>query len=330
MTSPLRIAVLSAWHVHAEEYGRAALDHPDTELVAVWDDDASRGQELADTLGVEFAPSLDDLLARDDLDGVTITTATTAHPEVIGKVIAAGKHVFTEKVLATTVEGCDDLVTKAAEKNLALTVSLPRLFHGYTLAVREVLLSGELGDITYSRVRLSHNGSTADWLPARFYDAAETIGVEGGVGGAFTDLGAHPIYLTNLFLGGPEATGEYASVRATFTDVTGRGVEDNASVTVATTSGAIGVLETGFVSGLSPFSIEVEGTQGGLRYGYDGRSMQVTVKGETRTVEVPDDAEPPFARWVRDIRSGSPVNETLAAARALTAVAVAANAAATA
>src|SRR5690606_31051265 len=47
MTHPLRIAVLSAWHVHAEEYGRAAIDHPDTELVAVWDDDAERGRELA-------------------------------------------------------------------------------------------------------------------------------------------------------------------------------------------------------------------------------------------------------------------------------------------
>ncbi|MGJ6979186.1 Gfo/Idh/MocA family protein [Aestuariimicrobium soli] len=325
MTSPLRIAVLSAWHVHAEEYGRAALDHPDTELVAVWDDDADRGQALADKLGVEFAPSLDELLARDDLDGVTITTATTAHPEVIGAVIAAGKHVFTEKLLATTLADVDDLVAKAAEKKLALTVSLPRLFHGYTQAVREVLASGELGDITYSRVRLSHNGSVADWLPPRFYDADETIGISGGVGGALTDLGAHPIYLTNLILGGPESTGEYASVRATYTDVTGRGVEDNASVTVATAAGAIGVLETGFVSGLSPFSIEVEGTKGGLRYGFDGRTMTVTVGGETRSVEVPDDVEPPFARWVRDIQSGNPENETLAAARALTAVVVAAN-----
>ena len=54
MTHPLRIAVLSAWHVHAEEYGRAAIDHPDTELVAVWDDDTGRGRELAGRLGVPF------------------------------------------------------------------------------------------------------------------------------------------------------------------------------------------------------------------------------------------------------------------------------------
>ena len=51
MTQPLRIAVLSAWHVHAEEYGRAAIDHPDTELVAVWDDDESRGRAEGGELG---------------------------------------------------------------------------------------------------------------------------------------------------------------------------------------------------------------------------------------------------------------------------------------
>ena len=97
MSAPLRIAALSAWHVHAEEYAREAQSHPDTELVAVWDDDSDRGQTLADKLGVEFAPDLDQLLAREDLDGVTVTTATTAHSDVIGRAIAAGKHVFTEK-----------------------------------------------------------------------------------------------------------------------------------------------------------------------------------------------------------------------------------------
>ena len=86
MSAPLRIAALSAWHVHAEEYAREAQNHPDTELAAVWDEDAERGNALAETLGVEFIGDLDALLAREDLDGVTITTATTVHREVIGKV----------------------------------------------------------------------------------------------------------------------------------------------------------------------------------------------------------------------------------------------------
>src|SRR5699024_4542247 len=236
MTHPLRIAVLSGWHVHAEEYGRAALDHPDTELVAVWDDDEERGRGLASQLGVEHTPDLEALLAREDLDGVTVTSATTAHRDLLGQVIAAGKHIFTEKLLAPTVAECDELISAAEQAGIALTASLPRLAHGYTLAVRALLDSGRLGRHTYSRVRLA-------------------------IGRAFADLAAHPVYLTQLILGT-----EVASVRASYTDMTGRGVEDNATVTVTTPDGAIGVIETGFVSPFSPFSIEIHGTEGSVLF----------------------------------------------------------------
>ena len=319
MTQPLRIAVLSAWHVHAEEYGRAAIDHPDTELVAVWDDDESRGRELADRLGVPFEADLDALLAREDLDGVTNTTATTDHDEILGRVIASGKHVFTEKLLSPTVAGCDALTSAAEAAGVQITVSLPRLSHGYTLALREVLDSGRLGRLTYSRVRLAHNGSTADWLPARFYDAAEAIG------GAFSDLAAHPVYLTQLILGE-----EAATVRASYTDMTGRGVEDNASVTITTPDGAIGVIETGFVTPMSPFSIEVQGTEGTLLFDDAEQRMRLGTADGWEDLPIPADAPAPFDQWVEAIRTGVRTEENLSRARALTALTVAANAAATA
>lgn len=315
VTTPLRIAALSAWHVHAEEYARAAQDHPDTDLIAVWDEDPDRGKELAETLGVEFVADLDQLLAREDLDGVTVTTATTAHLDVIGKVIAAGKHVFTEKLLAPTLAECDQLLDAAREADVRITVSLPRLAHGYTLALREVLAGGDLGRITYSRVRLAHNGSVADWLPERFYDPA------GAIGGAFSDLAAHPAYLTQLILGTD------ATVRsATYTDMTGRGVEDNAVVTVTSPDGAIGVIETGFVTPASPFSIEVHGTKGSFQYGLGADGALVVDTGDgPRTREVPEDAPAPFSQWVQAIRAGEDTTENLERARALTALVVEAN-----
>lgn len=318
MTPPLRIAALSAWHVHAEEYARAAIDHPDTELVAVWDDDAARGQELATTLGVEFAPDLEQLLAREDLDGVTITTATTDHLDVIGAAIAAGKHVFTEKLLEPTVDGSAQLLADADAAGVAVVVSLPRLTHAYTLALREVLDSGRLGRISYSRVRLAHDGAVADWLPARFYDPSAAIG------GAFSDLGAHPVYLTQLILGA-----DLTVVGAAYTDLTGHGVEDNAVVTVTNDDGAIGVIETGFVTPASPFSLEVHGTHGSLQYGLDADgAMLVRDADGTERIELPADGTTPFEAWVGDIRTGSRSTENQHRARDLTALVIAANAAA--
>ena len=66
---------------------------------------------------------------------------------------------------------------------------------------------------------------------------------ETAIGGALTDLGCHPVYLTQLFLG-PAA----GSVAAIYTSTTGRGVEDNAVVTIAYPNGAIGVTEASFVT----------------------------------------------------------------------------------
>ena len=34
----IRVAMLSFWHVHAKDYARQATEHPDTQIVAVWDE----------------------------------------------------------------------------------------------------------------------------------------------------------------------------------------------------------------------------------------------------------------------------------------------------
>ena len=116
---------------------------------------------------------------------------------------------------------------------------------------------------------------------------------------------------------------------ATYTDMTGRGVEDNAVVTVTGTDGAIGVIETGFVTPASPFSIEVQGTKGSFQHGLgtDGGTSVDTGEGPV-ALDVPGDGENPFAQWVHAIRSGEETTENLERAQALTTLVVAANAAA--
>ena len=82
---------------------------------------------------------LAELLARPDVDGVIVTTRTTAHRDVIIAAAEAGKHVFTEKVLALTPTEAREIVDAVDRRAVKLVVSLPRLSHGYTLAIREIL-----------------------------------------------------------------------------------------------------------------------------------------------------------------------------------------------
>lgn len=303
MTARVRVAVLSFWHVHAKDYARAAAEHPSVDLVAAWDEDAERGRDWAGRLGVDFEPSLPALLSRDDVDGVVVTAPTVAHRAVLTAAARAGKHIFTEKVLAPTAAECAEVLAAVDKAGVALVVALPRLYDAPTLAIVRLLAQRRLGRLASVRVRLAHGGAVGDaWLPEQFFDPAATGG------GALVDLGCHPMYLARLFLGGlPE------SVTAGFGALTGRAVEDGAVAVLRQADGALGVVEAGFVTPHSPFVIEAHGTEGSLLYGAPEPRLLVSAGPEPDTppgggwteVPLPDPEPSPFARFVAHVRDGT-------------------------
>jgi predicted dehydrogenase len=318
--SVIRLAILGFWHVHATDYAAEAQAHPGTEIVAAWDDDAGRGAAHAAELGVQFHEDLGDLLARSEVDGVIVTTATRTHHAVISAAAEAGKHIFTEKVLALTPKEARGIVDSVARNGVKLTVSLPRMAHGYTRAIQEVLASGRLGDVTQVRCRLAHDGAIGRrWLPDRFFDA------DAAGGGALVDLGCHPLYLTRTFLGGmPE------SVTAQYGSITGRGADDNSVAILHDRTGALGIAEASFVNPSSPFTIEIHGTDGSLLYGTPDPRLLVrdtTAAREATWDELPIPASgpSPFEQWIGHIVEGRTATENIALALDLTVLVDAAN-----
>ncbi|SDW34142.1 Gfo/Idh/MocA family protein [Paenibacillus sp. CF384] len=307
----IRVGMLSYWHVHAWDYTKQVQGNPNTEIVAVWDELPNRGQENADKLGVQFIADLDELLARTDIDAVVVDTPTNMHRDVMVKAARAGKHIFTEKVIAPTLSEVNEIIAAVNEAGVKLTVSLPRINDSYTLAAQEVLSKGLLGELTQVRVRLSHNGATAGWLPEHFYNL-EQCG-----GGALIDLGCHPVYLTRLFLGLPE------SVNATFGHVTGKEVDDNTVTTLRYANGAFGIAEAGFVNACSPFCFEIHGTDGSLLYGFPDEAVRVrSTKSDSPqewvTIEQPANRIPAFDQWVGHILNDTTADENIALAIDLT------------
>ena len=337
----IRVAMLSFWHVHGRDYAREAEEHPDTEIVAVWDEDPDRGRTEAEQRGVPFFESLETLLARPEIDAVVVTTPTSMHRDVMVAAADAGKHIFAEKVLAPTLREAGEILAAVERSGVKLVVSMRRLADPSTREIKEVVDSGVLGDVTLLRVRDSHGfalptkGKPRGWLPEQFYSR------EQAQGGALIDL-CHPVYLALHLLGVPD------TVSATFGRVTGREVEDNAVVTLGYPGGTLGVVETGYVARYSPFSIEVHGTHGSVLYsetvigemvdrrspgdasevlsaGPDGklRIRCGNIEGADRWVarELSAGASPgAFEQWVSHIRGGMTATANLELARDLTAV----------
>lgn len=284
----MKIAAVGAWHVHTMEYATAIQKNPQAELCCLWDDDPVRGRDTAEKLGVPFQPDLQAIWADKSIEGVQITTATCQHTEVLKAAAKAGKHIFTEKVLAFTNEEAEDIARAVKESGVTFTISYPHKTWPTLKAAKALVDSGKLGQITYARVRDAHNGSTAGWLPPHFYDAAQTGG------GAMIDLGAHPMYTLHWFMGEPK------SIVSMFTQVTGKGVEDNAVSVIEFENGAIGVSETGFVTTGMPYVLEMSGTKGSLMVHNDilEYSCEETGGKLVELTELPKASAMPIDAWI--------------------------------
>ncbi|XEC93284.1 Gfo/Idh/MocA family protein [Paenibacillus tarimensis] len=314
MLLTIRIGKLSYWHVHAWDYTKEAQEHPETEIAAVWDENPERGQASAEKLGVPFYASIDRLLTQGDIDAVIVDAPTRMHRDVIVAAAKARKHIFTEKVIAPTTKELNEILAAVDESGVKLTVSLPRLNEGVTLAIRSILEQEMLGKVTLVRVRLAHNGATGGWLPEHFFDLNDCGG------GALIDLGCHPMYLTRLFLG-EEVTG----VKTTFGYLTGKPVEDNAVSVLSTASGAIGVVEASFVNHFSPYTIEIQGTEGTLLYGTpEAKLLLRTSRAGYDLADgwheqpVPANRESAFHQWVSHIQTNTTADENIRLAAELT------------
>lgn len=282
----MKIALCGTWHVHAPGYFEKAMSL--CEISGVYEkNEAWRRTFCAKYNVTEFA-TFDDLLAS-DADGVIVCAATSDHAYMIPRIAAAGKSIFTEKILALTNEECQGIEEAIKKNGVNFVISLPQKYSPGPMTVKEIAESGELGRLNYLRFRNCHSGSADNWLPAHFYNKEECGG------GAMIDLGAHGMYLVDWLVGMPE---RYASA---LTHCHGRDVEDNAVTLMSYTDGLIAVNETGFVSSCYPVTLEVGGERGYVKFvgGKEGGVTKSTkeTKGGVR-VELCPAKEPPIIQFL--------------------------------
>lgn len=293
MEDSMKIGMVSGWHVHAKDYAKQISQDERAKITAVWDELPERGENWAAELGVPYFADYKAFLAS-DIDAVVVCSPTNIHPELIISAAKAKKHIFTEKVLCLKYEDALRIKEAIHENGVVFTISYPQKCSPAMLAAKQLAESGDLGQITYARMRNVHNGSLAGWLPEHFYNA-EQCG-----GGAMVDLGAHPMYLLQWFLG------EAKKVASTFTNVTDKPVEDNAVSVIEFENGAIGVSETGFVSVYQSSSFEISGTKGALMV-RGGALTYATAGTEGKWVpmeELPTAPKLPLFQWIDGVESG--------------------------
>jgi predicted dehydrogenase len=127
---------------HAENLARR-IEH--ARLVGVTDADRATSDRVAAELAAESCESVDALLAREDVRAIVVVSPARFHAEHVIAAASAGKDVFVEKPIATTLAEADRAIAAAREAGIRLQIGFQRRYDSAYAEARKIVSSGALG-----------------------------------------------------------------------------------------------------------------------------------------------------------------------------------------
>ncbi len=247
------VGIVGAGTIGAVHAG--ALDElQDARLVAVVAAREVTGRKFAEAQGTEWHARLVELLARPEVDVVVICTPSGLHPDQAVAAARAGKHVITEKPMAVTLEGADQMIRACREAGVTLSVIFQYRFNRDALRLKRAVEAGLFGRpvlgnafVHWHRTQ-AYYGERGGWRG--------TWALDGG--GALMNQSIHAVDLLQWILGPVESICGYAETLAHDIEA-----EDTASAALRFASGALGTIQgTTSAHRDSPLRIEIRGTEG--------------------------------------------------------------------
>ncbi len=227
----LRIGVVGAGRIGKVHCEALCLRVPGAEVVSVTDPCREEAEKLAARLGIPSVPeSFEALLEADDLDAVAICSPTDTHARYIIASARAGKHIFSEKPVDQNLDVIRNVIDEVKRNNVKFMVGYNRRFDPDFMKARQMVASGEVGDIHILRI------TSRDPAPPPF----DYISVSGGL---FLDMAIHDFDMAR-FITGAEIVEVYARGAVLVDERIGEaGDVDTAVITLTFDNGAMGVID---------------------------------------------------------------------------------------
>ena len=176
----------------------------EAKLLLVVDSDLSRAQKAAEQLGCEAADDYRVLLDRPDIQVVHLCTPHHRHADIAEELLAAGKHVLTEKPIAHNPEAADKLKAAAElawkRSGAQLGVTFQNRYNESSLVLRDIVASGRLGRLICLKGAVSWSRAPEYYTESPWRGRWETEG-----GGLLINQTIHTLDLLQWLAGG-EAT----------------------------------------------------------------------------------------------------------------------------
>ena len=262
----LRVAQIGCGQISAQHF-KAYSETDLVELAVVVDVDESAAREASAANGdVPWTTSFDEVIARDDVDFVSIATPHFLHAPQAIAAARAGKHVLCEKPLTVSLEDADSMIFAARDFGRKLGIWMVMRYSPAARVARSFLRAGAIGEIVNIRLPDVHNkvrtyyerGVGGRARPSQWRGSRKTSG-----GGALIMNAIHQIDVLRY------ATGlEVERVSAESVNFTGLAeVEDMINVVLRYANGAIGTIDTANYApgGGEAHTVRIYGSHGQLQ-----------------------------------------------------------------
>jgi predicted dehydrogenase len=256
-TSAVKLGIvgLGRW---AKVLSRAVRQSDKVRIVAAYSRSEERRAAFAKELGVPAVPDMKAMLSNPEIKGVVLTVPNEQHLPLAEQVARAGKHVYTEKPIAHTLE--DGLRIADLEQQHGVTVTVghsARLMAGIRI-IRERIDRGELGRVAFMEANFS-NERALELTPQtwRWYK-------DRAPGGPLSQLAIHQFDVLH-YLGGEIS--EVSSIASKLSPV-GAEVDDQSMSLLRFADGKVGYVGSCWTSpGI--FAVRVFGSKGLMHYEID-------------------------------------------------------------
>lgn len=212
---------------HAQSYGQLA----ETRFVAAADIRTERAERFGADYGVAAYTDYAAVLARPDVDAVSICVPSGLHAQVAIDALQAGKHVLVEKPIALSLADADRMIAAARTHNRLLGVVLQNRYNSPMQQVRRAVDDGLLG-------RLYLGNATVRWYRPQSYYEDGWHGTWAMDGGALMNQSIHHIDALQWLLGPVQAVQAYAATLAHQMEA-----EDVGVAVLRFANGALGTVE---------------------------------------------------------------------------------------
>jgi len=223
-------------------------------LVAVSDPETERGRQAEQQFGCDWHADHAELLDRNDVDVVIITTPAATHAEIGSKAAAAGKHVVVARPLEATLPRADRLIAACRSAKVTLAVDFPLRYHPTNQRIRRAVEEELFGRLILGETRLKW------WRSSAYFRGSWRGTWQLAGGGCLINEALHQVDLLQWFLGPVERV---IGLTATLThDIES---EDLALALLECHGGAFGSISATITHPSNlPVRLELHGEKGGV------------------------------------------------------------------